>query len=385
MFKLNFAPLCLAALASAHELSTQGEPANPPPFVRCIPCKNEGRLPCAAHPKEEMHLEDGVQFCSLVADCAACGGTGWLDCADCENPRWIELLATKRAQQAGLKTLTARYDNDMKRPLRKVVTPHIMLVWELDELKIDKRTVRHHELMHVYAERLESHFVDYTTVMKTSPRDFKERMAVFVWSKEADQLEGSTRFTGQSNRRGVKLLGGTSAYSLLGTKQNFRDDTALHRNLVHNVTHLILSHQAPSQWLGNIKHGWADEGLAHWFEERYWGLCDNYCYEEQNSNVDFKGGKWKPVVRRMVAENDLPTMAEVMQKNTDGLSLPMHALAFSYVDYLIATDAAKFGELCTLLRKRTETRDALAKALGTNVLELEQRWKAWVLATYPVR
>lgn len=385
MPKLTATLLVLAALSSAHAPSHQDEPAKPPPFVRCIPCKNEGRLPCAAHPKEEMHLEDGVQMCSLVAGCATCNGTGWLDCADCENPRWVDALATKRAQQAGLKTYTSRFDDEMKRPLRKIVTPHIMLVWELDELKIDKRTVRHHELMHIYAERLEKLFVDYTTVMGTGARDFKDRMTVFVWSKEADQMEGSTRFTGQSNQRGVKLLGATSAYSVLGTKQNFRDDTALHRNLVHNVTHLILSHQAPSQWLGNIKHGWVDEGLAHWFEERYWGLCDNYCYEEQNSNVDFKGGKWKPVVRRMVAENDLAPMAEVLQKNTDGLSLPMHALAFSYVDYLLATDAAKFNELCKLLRKRVETRDALAKALGTNVLELEQRWKAWVLATYPVR
>jgi len=380
-----FALCAFTPAASAHGAPSQDEPVKPAPFVRCIPCKNEGRLPCAAHEKSEMHLEDGVQMCSLVAGCAACGGTGWLDCADCENPRWLDGLATKRAQQRGLETYVARFDDEMKRPLRKIVMPHIMLVWELDELKIDKRTVRHHELMHIYAERLEKLFVDYAAVMKTGPRDFRERMSVFVWSKEADQFEGSTRFTGQSNRRGVKLLGSTSAYSVLGTKQNFRDDAALHRNLVHNVTHLILSHQAPSQWLGNIKHGWVDEGLAHWFEERYWGLCDNYCYEEQNTNVDFKGGRWKPVVRRMVAENDLAPMAEVMQKNTDGLSLPMHALAFSYVDYLLATDAPKFNELCTLLRKRVEPRDAMAKALGTNLLELEQRWKAWVLATYPVR
>lgn len=381
----RFALLVLTPLLCAPSARAQEDPATPKPFVRCIPCKNEGRLPCAAHDKAEMHHEDGVMFCSLVAACAPCGGTGWLDCADCENPRWVDLLATKRAQQPGLKTFVARYDDEMKRPLRKIVMPHVLLVWEIDELKIEKRTVRHHELMHIYAERLEKLFNDYTTVMHAGPREFKERCQVFVWANEADQMEGSARFTGQTNKRGVKLLGANSSYSVLGSRQNFRDDTALHRNLVHNVTHLILSHQAPSQWLGNVKCGWVDEGLAHWFEERYWGVCDNYCYEEQNTNVDFKGGRWKPVVRRMVAENDLAPMADVMQRNTDGLSLPMHALAFSYVDFLIATDAAKFNELCKLLRKRLETRDALTKALGVNVLELELRWKAWVLATYPTR
>jgi hypothetical protein len=371
-----------------HLATTQEPPKQEPKdeaFVRCIPCKNVGRLPCAAHNKAEMHLEDDVLWCSTVAGCAACGGTGWLDCADCENPRWLEALEAKRSRQDGLKQAGSRFDTEMKRPLRKILTPHYVLVWEVEELKVDKRAVKHHELMHLYAQRLERLFNDYTTVMQASPREFKERLQVFVWAKPADQSEGSTRFAGQHSPRGVKLLGGSAVYSLLVDRTTFRDDEALHRNVVHNVAHLILSHQNPSQWLGNVKCGWVDEGLAHWFEERYWGLCDNYCYEEQNTNVDFKGGKWKPVVRRMVAENDLPSMSDVMQRNTDGLTLPMHALSFSYVDYLIAADAAKFNDLCRELRKRTEPRDALKKHLGMSALELEERWKAWVLATYPTR
>lgn len=372
------ATLLLVAAAAA-------DAAQEPGFVRCVACRNEGRLPCSKHDKSEMHLEDAVQWCSHVAGCEECGGTGWLDCADCENPKWPDVLAQKRAQQGNGKKLSDPQDAEMKRPLNKVITPHFVLVWEVDELKVDKRTVRMHELTHLYATRMERLFDDYCKVLDVKPREFRQRLAVFVWNKADDQSEGSVRFAGQHSPRGVKLLGGSAVYSVLGARQSFRDDETLHRNLVHNVAHLILSHQQPSQWLGNIKGGWADEGLAHWFEERYFGVCDNYCYEEQNTNVGFKGGKWKPAVRRMVAENDAPTLADVLQHNTDGLSLPMHAVAFSFVDYLLATDAPKTNLVWRDMRARAASRDALQKHFGASVLALEERWKAWVLATYPTR
>lgn len=384
------ARFCLCAAVTALVVDSTGLAAqekrpDDAPFVRCIPCKNEGRVPCAVHDKDEMHLEDHVSYCSSIGECAPCGGTGWLDCVDCENPKWPDVLARKRTALPGMVKLAATFDAEMKRPLRKVITPHFVLVWELDELKVDKRAVKHHELMHLYAARLERMFADYLAEFEAAPRDFKERIKVFVWSRAEDQLEGSSRFAGQQSARGVKLLGSSAVYSTLGTKQFYRDDDQLHRNLVHNVAHLMLAHQEPSQWVGNIKGGWVDEGVAHWFEERYFGVCDNYCYEEQNTNVDFKGGKWKPVVRKMVALDDLPSMADVMGRNTDALTLPMHALSFSYVDYLLATDGKKFNLLCRDLRKRVETRDALQKHFALSILELETRWKAWVLVTYPVR
>jgi hypothetical protein len=155
--------------------------------------------------------------------------------------------------------------------------------------------------------------------------------------------------------------------------------------LIHNVAHLLLAHQTPSLWIGNIKGGWADEGVAHWFEDRYFGVCDNFCYQEQNTNITYKEGKWKPAVRKMVASGDLPAVGEVMSKNTDGLEPPMHAVAFSYVDYLLQLDGSKFNSLCRQLRQKVAARDALQSAFGMAPIEFEAKWKAWVLETYPLR
>ena len=124
-------------------------------------------------------------------------------------------------------------------------------------------------------------------------------------------------------------MGLKPAYSVCGNKQHFNDDDKLHRNIVHCVAHLLLSAQAPPAWIGNIKAGWADEGVGHWFEDRYFGICDNYCFQEANGNLDFKSGRFRLAVRKLVAANEAPAVAVVFEQNCDTLTLPMNAVAFT--------------------------------------------------------
>jgi hypothetical protein len=383
--RLALGTTALALLALAAPGNGAARAQDPPAAPRCVACKSTGRVACRQHEASEMPLEHDVLYCSAVDGCGECGGAGWLPCKDCDNAPAREALGRKRARIGALREGLAKLDAEMGRALRKVETDHFVLVWEIDELKVDKRVLRHHELMHLYASRLERVYAEYVAALAVQPRELREKCRVLVWYFPADQVESSLRFCGNSSPRGVKLMGGSAVYSVCGNKQNFKDDEALHRNLVHSVAHLLFAHQSPSQWIGDIKGGWADEGVAHWFEERFFGLCDNYCYQEQNTTVGFKGGKWKPVVRKMIAMGDLPTAGDVFERNTDTLTPPMHAVAFSYVDFLIAQDGAKFGELGRELRRKAPTRDALKKTFGWTVLQFEERWKAWVLETYPAR
>jgi hypothetical protein len=159
----------------------------------------------------------------------------------------------------------------------------------------------------------------------------------------------------------------------------------LHRNLVHCVTHLLMSHQRPANWIGNLKAGWADEGLAHWFENKYFGVCDTYCYQEQNTNTDFKSGKYLVAVRKMVATDKVPSVAVMFERNSDSLLSEEHAVAFSYVDFLLQRDPVKFGSMCADLRQKMPSREALQKHFGLTPLVFEAEWKAWVLKTYPTQ
>ena len=45
----------------------------------CRKCESTGRTECKEHDKDLCELEDHVLYCSEVADCTTCGGTGFVD------------------------------------------------------------------------------------------------------------------------------------------------------------------------------------------------------------------------------------------------------------------------------------------------------------------
>jgi len=351
----------------------------------CKKCQSTGRQPCPEHDKDECAFEDDALFCSVVAGCAVCSGVGFVPCPDCKNEPARAKIEARKAQIATKKVALEYLDTTMGRPLRKAESEHFVLVWEMERLKVDKKWLDGHRAMHLYLNRLEKVHPDYLARMQITDKEFLEKFRVFVWQFPQDHADGGLRFCKQAAKGGVKLMGNTPSYSVCGNKQNFQDDEKLHRNIVHCVVHLMLSAQKPVAWIGNLKAGWYDEGLAHFFEDRYWGICDTYCYQEANSNVDFKGGRFRLAVRTMVTENKCPPIAEVFEQNVDTLTLPMHAVAFSYVECLINRDGAKFSELGKKLKAKVPTREALKEIYGFTPMEFEGLWKAWVLATYPTK
>jgi hypothetical protein len=359
---------------------------DPPPAPRCNKCKHTGRLKCRDCRHSEPELEDGVIYCSWKGDCESCLGAGWLDCHECENEAAAAWVEERRERQRTLGEKHAKeIDEVMERPLLKCESDHFVLVWDLEKQKVGKKLLDSHEAMHLYAERLEALFADYCEVFQAGEAAFPNKARIFVWWLPKDQRDASARFLDSQSDTGVKLLGSKPSYSLCARQQNVRDDEDLHRNIVHNVAHLLLSAQTPQMWIGNRKGGWADAGVAHLFEYRLDGLCTNYCYQEQNTNQDFKGGDWKKHIRKMVDKDDAPPVAMVFEQNTDTLSLEMHAVAFSYVEYLAQLDGAKANRLFRMMRGRTATRDAFQAVYGQKPLEFEEAWKAWVLETYPRR
>ncbi len=352
---------------------------------KCLKCHDLGRRPCPEHPAAECEWELKVLYCSEIAGCATCGGVGWVDCHDCVDAATESWLEQRRAKVIARKTALKFIDDAMKHDVRKGESERFVVVWEAGDLKVDKRRLAPHELTHVTLERMEALHADFRARLQVTDKHFGAKCELFLWSFPADHQTCSSALCGETSRGGIKFLGSKPRYSVLVTKQEFQNDEELHRNLVHSVTHLLLSNVTPAAWVGNVRGGWMDEGLSHFFEDRYWGICDNYCFQEQNTNVDFKGGKYRLAVRRMVETDKAPPVSEVFQQNVDTLTLPMHAVSMSYVDYLLQKDGAKFYELTKKLKKKIPTGDALQEVFGMRPLEFEANWKAYVLATYPTR
>lgn len=368
-------------LASAPVTIRQDPPT--PETPSCKFCKSTGREACSEHPTSECESEDSVLYCSRIATCPVCAGTGWVVCRECKSAVAQAALDKKKADVPKRRADLKEIDDKMGRELCKVETAHFVLVWELERIKVDKKFLNQHEGMHLYATRLERLYADYLARQKLVDEDFREKFKIFIWNWPKDHEVGALAFCDQNTPGGVKLMGVNPAYSLCGIKRYFNDDDKLHRNIVHSVTHLMLSAQQFPAWMGNIKGGWCDEGLAHWFEDRYWGICDNYCFQESNTNVDFKGGKYRLAMRKLIELDKAPSAAQVFERTSDTLTLPEHAVAFSYVDYFLSRDGEKFKALCAELKHKVHTRDALKKVYEMSVIEFEASWKAWVLQTYP--
>jgi hypothetical protein len=349
----------------------------------CNKCKGQGVVACREHGREDLSHELDVLYCSVVDGCEACGGTGWLECGACEQPEKEAQLAARKASVAAARERLAELDTTMGRPLRKAESKHFVLVWEMSPMKVDKQLKSEHEMLHITLERFERLFADYAKLLDVPEEQFKKKSRVFVWSLPEDHRRGSSAFCDMQVAGGAKLMGLDPNYSVCGNKSYFVGDEQLHRNLIHCVTHLLFSHQQPSNWIGALQGGWIEEGLPHWFEDRYFGVVDNYCFQEQNTRFDFRGGHFKPALRDLVEKGEMPPVAGVMQRNTDELGPAEHAVALALVDYLMATDAKALGVVGSDLRARVSTRDALQQRFKLSILDLEQRLGPWVLANYP--
>ncbi len=359
--------------------------------VQCRNCRDQGTVPCGKHGKllaQELP-EKGVIACSVAAECKVCSGAILIDCKQCSKPSGeSDALARQQLvrdwlvqRRKTIDALTAR------EPYFHLQTTHYDLAFNLKAATIGKEKVEPHPRMHIYGERLEALRALFVQTFELTDADVPDRMLVCMSEEAKDHGVLGPRLTGMgtANSVGLKLMGPEFVYSMWPERRTLPDDEAVHRNIVHNVTHLLLSQMRPMLFLGNKKHGWLDEGIPHWFEDKIVGRCLNFCFEEilLQPGMNFHGGKWRPAVRKLVDEGKALSFAALSQRNTDELTFVEHAFAFAYVDFLLATQGgAKFRDFLRAIKREQPTRDALPAAFGFTPLSIDAAFVQWVKATY---
>ncbi len=333
-------------------------------------------------------LEEGVPYCSLRAECKVCGGTLRVDCPSCRNVEAEAWLKKERDKLRKWVEKRRKYDKIVERKLLHGGTRHFELVFEIPKLKVGRVILDRHHLMHLYLDRLETLYYRFKEIMCLTDADMNPPIQVFIWNRQADQRRIAPHVTGTGGRgvTGTKLLGAHPVFTMCRGR-GARNDRDIHRCVIHNVAHLLLSNIRPYVWLGKRKAGWIDAGVAHYFEFLFDGRCTNFCYQEQNTMVGFRGGKWRAWIRGKVAFGyGLPKFVSFYTKLTDELTPLEHALSFSYVDFLLARyGGRKFTRMVRGIMKKRPQREVIKEVYGFSVLEMEERWKKYVLETYPVR
>jgi len=366
-------------------------PAQDAPAPVCKSCDSRGTVACGKHGKffEAESAERLVLHCSVATDCKACAGALAVDCKTCRHTKAENELA-RRQQLAREWLQRRRTEVDAVAggdPLLHLATAHFDLSFGIKPQMVGKEKLETHALMHLYGDRLEGLRKLFLGTFALRDDEQTTRLQVYMFKSSRDQANIGPRVTGigVSQSTGTKLMGVDCVYSMWQDPRYFPDDEALYRAVVHNVTHLLLCNATPAQVLYNRKHGWIDEGVAHWFEDKLTSKCLNYCFEEilVNPGVHWKGGRWRTPVRKLVDEGRCRSFAELSGFNTDQLDFQDHALAFAYVDFLLTVHGgAKFRDLVRLAKQDKPMREALPAVYGLNLLTIETPFQQWVKENY---
>ncbi|MBZ0153102.1 MAG: hypothetical protein K8J09_16385 [Planctomycetes bacterium] len=359
------------------------------PTSTCRTCVAKGCFDCSKHGKQ-LRLEQApeVVCCSVAAACKVCAGALATDCRECSNPELEARLAERRQLAA---TFVAHRQQDAgepatKKPFLFLQTTHLDLTCGLEAATVGRDKIDGHQRMHLYGQRMEQLRTVFLQTLELPESDLPDRLSIYLFDDARDHGSIGPRVTGLGNAGSVslKLMGPTYVYSMWQDRRSLPDDAAVHRNVLHGVTHLLLAQMPPSVWLGNRKSGWLDEGLAHWFEDKLGGKCTNFCFEEilLQQVASFKGGIWRPAVRRLVDDGKAPTFAVLSALNSDELSYEQHAFAFAYVDFFLAQGGGKFRDFLRAVKKGEATRDALQAGYGLTTLTIDARFQQWVKDNY---
>ena len=236
--------LALSCLCTGNHLSAQKARR-----VACTYCKDKGQMPCKKHSKLEWTLEaDGtVEFCTEAASCKTCGGTLHVDCTHCENAAIESTLESRREKiQKWYAARKKKVDELIKHPVLQASGKHVDLVWDLKAMKVGRKKLSSHEMLHLYLKRMEDLRADFVKRLQINSAEQAARIELFCWRDARDQFLAAHKFTGQGSQgAGIKYMGSTAIYTMQYKKKDYKKDEDLHRSMVHNSVHLMLANMTP--------------------------------------------------------------------------------------------------------------------------------------------
>ncbi|TAH34539.1 MAG: hypothetical protein EYC70_16525 [Planctomycetota bacterium] len=269
---------------------------------------------------------------------------------------------------------------------------------------------------HLLADRAERFYAQFMQLMGSSD-------AVFA-DPEKNRMSGWGPYAGESDKFEVMIFRGRHLYAEFMQKvwglhyvkpqrynnlsrdcmwfgfsqeeDGIRHDQHVHSMVRHNLAHNFLDGYHHYSYEMPV---WITEGFAHWAE------IDN---DPRFHMFDFVEGvfqepktvsSWPAEVRKMAVGGETVPFTQLLhRKSFAELDFEDHLMAWSKIDFLIRTDAVKFGKFVTTLKNRRDERgypdgskmddaqrDALKQFYGWTWQQAEEHWKEWVLATYPVK
>ena len=276
--------------------------------------------------------------------------------------------------------------------------------------------------LHLYAARLENLYAEVSDWLGVKDTDFPTdpdavrigqgeymgmgpylgqtgKYLVFVGEAKTSVNDYLKHFTGRDTPSGQRWnfkLPGSLIYAIATEMEDNRlkHDTALHANIVYNVTHNLIdgyrfySYDAPV---------WIKVGIAHWFERRVSPKWNTFDLTEGSAGDRKNAWKWEPLTRKLITNGKVTPFSEAYTWRDYGqIGFEDHVAMWSRWDFLFSLGKEKFGKFMKHIKGRVDpktyhandsdlvgaARTGLQDAYGMSPLLLDERWAEWVKANY---
>lgn len=276
--------------------------------------------------------------------------------------------------------------------------------------------------LHLYAQRLEETYSEFSALLGVSDADFPaegvERAADAPYMGTGPYLgrrgkylvllfetkSALGRYTvrcgaGQGGESPLQHAFHGNGSMLFGTaaeffENRFDNDTALHCHVTWNLTQVLLNgfkdyyHATPR---------WISDGLGYWYMRRAHEEYPTFSLLKEPSSQVTSENDWARKVRARVKADVYPSAEDVMHwQQTDVLDFANHTMMWSRVDFLMAEKREAFGRFLHRLKDpipldgRTPAIEDVFRrqdeAFAAEVFaqsDFDEAWKEWVLETYP--
>ena len=359
-----------------------------PDKTLCPYCKNTGKLPNPIYEKG-MGPEEHVIYCSyIMEEDEKAMGLPWIVCERCRNEdckakaqaEFDKEIAKRKAWLAERRKIDA--DLGVNNPLLHLETKHFKWAWNIPKFTFNRKKYRMHDGLHLYAQRMEDFYKDFQEKHKITDLDnFNSMHQMFCFERQTTGRKACMLYGEQASSIGkVTKQTKPSVFVTWWNKSKTPQDEDFHRDMIHNVTHLMCASYGTWWWL--YEHGWAYEGSAHWWEIHYYNKATSHCFREVNSTSNWIATKWPAKVKKAVMAGKNPSITDILPVPGGSLSAKDHLFAWSYVDYMMSMDPHKTIQTFDILKKKKPAREAFLKVWGWSVLGFEERWKEYVKKNY---
>lgn len=178
--------------------------------------------------------------------------------------------------------------------------------------------------------------------------------------------------------------------------EHVRHDQHVHNFVRHNLAHNFLDGYLHYSYDLPV---WLTEGFAHWAEQTNDPRFNMFDTVEGSFHEAKAVSDWGAEVRKIVAGGEAVPFSQLLRwLSFAELTFPSHLVCWSKFDFLVRHDPAKLGALITALKSRRNAeglpdgshlddaqRDGFRDLYGWTLQQAEDRWKEWVLATYPAK